>query len=145
MELHAIVDRLRSEHRELLAGFATSSELARLPPHPQRLIWSAALLETMQQCELCWAEIDLYTLRGLLYGAMSWVIDAPPEDPAAVARELAALVRHVADREEVMDARACCAYLMSDRAAPDIAAWIAPMERGLPPVPRQLADVGSTG
>ena len=141
MELDAIVNRLRPEHADLLAGFADSPEHAGLVPQREQLIWSAALLETMQGCELCWAEIDLYTLRGLLYGAMSWVIDAVPEDPLAVARELEALVRYVARTEEMLDAIACQEYLASDRAGPDIAAWIAPMEKGLPPEPR-VAGVG---
>jgi hypothetical protein len=138
MDLSEIVDRLRVEHAELLAGFGASPEYLRLPPHREALVWSAALLEAMQGCELGWAEVDLYMLRGLLYGAMSWVIDAVPDDPAAVAGELAALVRYLAGREEIAEAPACLAYLGSARAAADIAAWVAP-------VPERLAHVGGTG
>jgi hypothetical protein len=137
MQLDVIVDRLRDEPAGLLAGFGASTEYLRLRPHREDLIWSAALLETMQSCELGWAELDLYTLRGLLYGAMSWLIDAPPQEPAAVAAELAALVRWVAGRLPVADAPGVLAYLGSERAAADIAAWVAPIG--------QLAHVGATG
>lgn len=136
MDIESIVSRLRPDHTILLTDFASSLDYRRLPPHAQPLIWSAALLETMQHMEMTWADVDLYSLRGMLYGAMSWLIDAAPEEPAAVARELEALIRYAARTEVVADARGCCEYLASDRAAGDIAAWIAPMEGGLPPAPR---------
>jgi hypothetical protein len=136
MDIESIVSRLRPEHAALLTEFAGSVDFRRLPPHTQPLVWSAALLETMEHMEMGWADVDLYALRGMLYGAMSWLIDAPPEDPAAVARELDGLIRHVARTEVIADARGCCEYLITDRAAADIAAWVAPMESGLPPSPR---------
>lgn len=135
MDIESIVSRLRPEHAVLLAGFTQSPDCRRLPPQPQPLVWSAALLETMQCMDMSWADVDLYALRGMLYGAMSWLIDAPPEDPAAVARELEALVRYVARTEVVADAGGCCDYLGSDRAVADVAAWVAPIEEGLPPAP----------
>ena len=112
----------------LLSGFAGSPELAALEPPDRELLWVEALLDVVEGWG--WAELDIDGLGAALFDGLGWVIQAPPEDPARVARVLGAFMAFAGRAHGAPHAAACCAYLGSPRAVREIADWVAPMDPG---------------
>jgi hypothetical protein len=113
-----------------IAAFKLSPEYlrARLPYRP---IWAAALLDCMTAGDLGWAALDLPMLRTIVCDGLSWTIAEPPRDPAAVVRELQALLRWAARTRGYRHAEACCRYLGSRTGLADIERQVQPRRRSV--------------
>lgn len=92
--------------------------------------WVLSFLDSLASAEWSLDGLDIYGLSAALFDGMGWTIDAAPEDPAAVARELHALLRWAVRAGEVESSPeydACCTYLTSPEAVGDIGRWLTPI------------------
>ncbi|MBZ0231122.1 MAG: hypothetical protein K8M05_02130 [Deltaproteobacteria bacterium] len=121
--------KLNDEGRALLDGFLRSEECAAASCGPAR--WLVSFLAWLATCEVELDDLVPSDLNAAICDGMGWTIEAAPEDPAAVARELHAFLRWAARAAGVTSSpayEACCAYLASPRAARDIGEWLTPIE-----------------
>jgi hypothetical protein len=89
-------------------------------------VWAPLLLEAMRIGGITWRELDRPALWAALFDGFRGRLRQIPEDPAAVARELEALVRFADRLFGVPHAGACCAYLRSRTAVLEIRMWVRP-------------------
>src|SRR5690606_34996301 len=121
--------RLTDETRPLFEGFLRSEECAAAACGSTR--WLLSFLDWLVTCELTLDELERSDLNAAICDGMGLTIEAAPEDPAAVARELHAFLRWAARAAGVASSpgyEACCAYLASPEAARDIGEWLTPVE-----------------
>lgn len=111
-----------------LAAFLTSSELAGLEPADRELDWVKAFLDTVDQAEWSWNDVDLAGLWAIMFDGIRWAVDRRPDDPARVARVLDAFMRFAGRELGAPHAVVCSVYLRSGKAALDIGRWVAPGE-----------------
>ena len=112
--------------RALLQSFLQSEDAASREPSP----WLLSFLDAMSIFDWPTDELDKYGLNAALFDGMGWTIDAAPEDPAAVARELLAFLQWAACSahvERTPEYEECLAYLASPEAARDIGEWLVPI------------------
>lgn len=124
MELKPELDEAWSA---LFERFLQSEECAVAACGPSR--WLFSFLDCMRSAEWSLDELDLDTLTAALYDGMGWTIDATPEDPAAVARELHAFLCWAVRSGVVQRSPAyeeCCTYLASPEAVAGIRQWLTP-------------------
>jgi hypothetical protein len=118
----------RFDREGVLRGFTASVEHAALDPSAEDRIWIDELLDTMESAGWTWSDLDLELLHAVLFDGFGWIIDAPPEDPARVARVLEAFLRFAGREHGAPHADACCDYLRSPTAVSDIARWVRPFD-----------------
>jgi len=114
--------------RALFERFLQSEECAVAACGTSR--WVLSFLDTLAIADWSLDGLDIYGLNAALFDGMGWTIDAAPEDPAAVARELHALLRWAVRCGEVEtspDYEACCTYLASREAVGDIGRSLTPI------------------
>jgi hypothetical protein len=120
--------KLTPKWNALLERFRQSPECADAACGSPR--WVFHFLDTMAVCDWSLEGLDIYGLWAALYDGMGWTIDAAPEDPAAVARELHAFLRWAVRSGEVESSReyeVCCTYLASPKAVAEIGSGLMPI------------------
>jgi hypothetical protein len=110
----------------IVAAFRASPEHDALAPADRDPSWVLHLLDGLDG----WDSLDRAYLTATMFDGFPWLIDAPPEDPGRIARVLEAFVRFAGRVYRAPHAGACGDYLRGPRAADEIRAWVAPIERG---------------
>ena len=126
------------DRREALRDFLLSPELAGLEPRDRELTWVKELLDAMHAASWSWRDLDLETFEALLLDGFTWTIEHSPEEPATVARVLAAFFEFAGRTRDAPHAAACRDYLRSPAAPADIARWLHPQPQS-PPAHRAAA------
>ena len=116
------------ESAPALAAFLTSQELASLSPADRELEWVRALLDTVEEAEWSWNDLDLAGLWAVLFDGLRGAIVRRPENPERVARVLDAFFRFAGRHFAAPHAVVCSVYLRSGKAAHDIARWVGPSQ-----------------
>lgn len=108
------------------AAFAESPEWRTLAGRAEEPLWAARVVESMEICAWGWDDLDVCGLGAILFDSLPWSLERAPADPAAVVRELDALMRFASRAYGAPHAGECAAYLRSPRAAEEVERWLRP-------------------